>query len=99
MNYKLITRHFDVSKELQRQIDKKMKRLRKFNKWIKDVEVIIKGEGDRRSTEINAYLEHKNINAEAEGRDAYNTFITALSKIERQVKEFESKVTDHHGNH
>lgn len=99
MNYKLITRHFEAPKELQKRIDKKMGKMAKFNKWIKHIDIIINGEGDRRNTEINAFLEHKQINAKVEGRDAYNTFSKALSKVERQVKEFESRVTDHHGYH
>jgi len=97
MDYKLITRHFDASKELQNQIDKKMEKMVKFDKWINHIDIIINGEGDRKSTEINAFLEHKQINAKVEGMDAYNTFAKAFLKIERQIKEFESRVTDHHG--
>ena len=99
MDYKLITRHFDASEELAKRIDEKMKKLTKFNKWINHIEIIINGEGDRRITEINAYLEHKQINAKEEGRDAYTTFVGAVSKVERQVKGYESKVTDYHGSH
>lgn len=99
MDYKFITRHFDASEELAKRIDKKMKKLTKFNKWINHIEIIINGEGDRRITEINAYLEHKQINAKVEGRDAYTTFVRAVSKVERQVKGYESKVTDYHGSH
>ena len=99
MDYKLITRHFDASEELAKRIDKKMKKLTKFNKWINHIEIIINGEGDRRITEINAYLEHKQINAKVEGRDAYTTFVRAVSNVERQVKGYESKVTDYHGSH
>jgi putative sigma-54 modulation protein len=97
MDYKLITRHFDSSEELEAYISKKLKKLTRFSKWIKHVEIIIDGEGNRRDTEINVSMNHKKINAKAKGDDPYKTLAEALNKVERQVKKFEGKVTDHHG--
>jgi putative sigma-54 modulation protein len=97
MDYKLITRHFDSSEELEAYISKKTKKLTRFSKWIKHIEIIIDGEGDRRDTEINVTMDHKKINAKAKGDDAYKTVAEALNKVERQVKKYEGKVTDHHG--
>jgi putative sigma-54 modulation protein len=97
MDYKLITRHFDSSEELEAYISKKIKKLTRFSKWIKHVEIIIDGEGNRRDTEINVSMNHKKINAKAKGDDPYKTLAEALNKVERQVKKFEGKVTDHHG--
>lgn len=98
MDYKLVTKHFDVTEELQNRIDKKLGKLAKFNKWINHIEIIISGEGDMQNTEINAYLDHKQINSKAKGRDAYITFANAFSKFKRQLEEYETRVTDHHGN-
>jgi ribosomal subunit interface protein len=97
MDYKLITRHFKSSSELEERISKKMNKLARFAKWINHVEIIIDGEGKRRNTEINVLMNHKKINAKAEGSDAAVTFSEAFDKIERQVKKFEEKVTQHHG--
>jgi putative sigma-54 modulation protein len=96
MDYKLITRHFKSSKEVEEHIDKKMKKLARFAKWIQHVEVIIDGEKNRRNTEINVTMNHKKINAKAEGDDAFKTIAAAFGKVERQVKKFEEKVTQHH---
>jgi len=96
MDYKLITRHFDSSDELEDYISKKIKKLRRFSKWIQHIEIIIDGEGNRRDTEINITMDHKKINAKAKGEDAYKTIAEALNKVERQVKKFEGKVIDHH---
>jgi len=41
MDYKLVTKHFDVTEELQNRIDKKLGKLAKFNKWINHIEIII----------------------------------------------------------
>ncbi|MEJ2568293.1 MAG: HPF/RaiA family ribosome-associated protein, partial [candidate division WOR-3 bacterium] len=68
-----------------------------FSRWINHVEIIIDGEGNRRDTEINVSMNHKKINAKAKGDDPYKTLAEALNKIERQVKKFEGKVTNHHG--
>jgi putative sigma-54 modulation protein len=97
MDYKLITRHFDSSEELETYISKKIKKLTRFSRWINHVEIIIDGEGNRRDTEINVSMNHKKINAKAKGDDPYKTLAEALNKIERQVKKFEGKVTNHHG--
>lgn len=97
MKVKLIARHFEASEELENRIHKKLKKLNKFDKWISHVEIILNGEADRRNTEINVKLDHKKINAKSKGRDAFETFSSALNKIIRQVKEYESRVTDHHG--
>ena len=65
MDYKLITRHFDSSEELETYISKKIKKLTRFSRWINHVEIIIDGEGNRRDTEINVSMNHKKINAKA----------------------------------
>ncbi|MCK4527371.1 ribosome-associated translation inhibitor RaiA [candidate division WOR-3 bacterium] len=98
MEYKLIIRHFDASPNLKGKIDKKMEKLEKFKKWIGHIEVIINGEGKMRNTEINVRLDHKTINAKAKGMEPFNTFSEAFSRIERQIKEYESRATDHHAN-
>ena len=97
MDYKLITRHFDSSDELESLISKKMNKLARFSKWIRHVEIIIDGEGNRGDTEINVSMDHKKINAKAKGEDAFKTLAEAFNKVERQVRKFEEKVTDHHG--
>jgi putative sigma-54 modulation protein len=97
MDYKLITRHFNSSDELEAHISKKISKLARFAKWIRHVEIIIDGEGNRRDTEINVSMNHKKINAKAKGDDAFKTIAEALNKVERQVKKFEEKVTKHHG--
>jgi putative sigma-54 modulation protein len=97
MDYKLITRHFESSSDIEERISKKIKKLSRFAKWINHVEIIIDGEGNRRNTEINVSMNHKRINAKAEGTDPSKTISEAFDKIERQVKKFEEKVTQHHG--
>jgi putative sigma-54 modulation protein len=97
MDYKLITRHFDSSDDLEAHITKKMNKLARFSKWINHVEIIIDGEGNREDTEINVSMDHKKINAKAKGNDAFKTTADAFNKVERQVKKFEEKVTEHHG--
>jgi ribosome-associated translation inhibitor RaiA len=42
-------------------------------------------------------MDHKKINAKAKGKDAFKTTADAFNKVERQVKKFEEKVTEHHG--
>ena len=95
MDYKLITRHFDSSDELEAHISKKINKLARFSKWIKHVEIII--EGNRGDTEINVSMDHKKINAKAKGDDPFKTLADAFNKVERQVRRFEEKVTKHHG--
>jgi ribosomal subunit interface protein len=95
MDYKLITRHFDSSDELEAHISKKINKLARFSKWIKHVEIII--EGKRGDTEINVSMDHKKINAKAKGDDPFKTLADAFYKVERQVRKFEEKVTKHHG--
>jgi putative sigma-54 modulation protein len=97
MDYKLITRHCDSSEELEELISKKIQKLARFAKWIKHVEIIIDGEGNRGDTEINLSMDHKKINAKAKGNDPFKTVAEAINKVERQVKKFEEKVTEHHG--
>ncbi len=97
MDYKLITRHCDSSDELEALISKKITKLARFSKWIKHVEIIIDGEGDRGDTEINVSMNHKKINAKAKGVDPFKTVAEAINKVERQVRKFEEKVTKHHG--
>ncbi|MEA1912844.1 MAG: ribosome-associated translation inhibitor RaiA [candidate division WOR-3 bacterium] len=99
MNYKLITRHFEASKDFAIRVDKKMKKLSKFDKWINHIEVIINEEGDRRDTQINVFLNNKQINAKEEGKDAYQTFSKAFTKIKKQIRKFEDQVTDHYVEH
>ena len=97
MDYKLITRHFDSSDELEAHVSKKINKLARFSKWIKHVEIIINGKGNRGDTEINVSMDHKKINAKAKGDDPFKTLAEAFNKVERQVRRFEEKVTKHHG--
>ena len=97
MDYKLITRHCNSSDKLEAHISKKIQKLARFSAWIKHIEIIIDGEGDRGNTEINVSMNHKKINAKAKGKDPFKTVAEAINKVERQVKKFEEKVTQHHG--
>lgn len=97
MDYKLITRHFNSSDEIEAHISRKIKKLARFAKWIRHVEIIIDGKGNRVDTEINVSMDHKKINAKAKGDDAFKTLADAFNKVERQVRKFEEKVTKHHG--
>lgn len=97
MDYKLITRHFDSSDKLEEHISKKIQKLARFSSWIRHIEIIIDGEGNRGNTEINVSMDHKKINAKAKGKDPFKTVADAINKVERQVKKFEEKVTEHHG--
>ncbi len=97
MDYKLITRHFDSSDELEAHISKKINKLARFSKWIDHVEIIINGKDNKGNTEINLSMHHKKINAKATGGDAFKTTTEAFDKAERQVRRFEEKVTKHHG--
>jgi ribosome-associated translation inhibitor RaiA len=42
-------------------------------------------------------MDHKKINAKAKGNDPFKTVAEAINKVERQVRKFEEKVTEHHG--
>ncbi|MEO0292741.1 MAG: ribosome-associated translation inhibitor RaiA [candidate division WOR-3 bacterium] len=97
MDYKLITRHFEPTKELEEHIAKKLKKLARFSKWINHLEIIIDSEGSRKKTEINLSMNHKKINAKAEGEDDFKTVTEAFDKIIRQFKKVEEKIINHHG--
>ncbi|MBD3308517.1 ribosome-associated translation inhibitor RaiA [candidate division KSB3 bacterium] len=97
MQITLTGRHFEITDPLRQHIDNKMSKLDRYVNGITDVHVVLSVEKHRHIAEINLQVHGNLIRGLEEKHDMYQAVDAAIDKLERQVKRFKDKETDHKG--
>jgi len=95
MNTKIITRHFELTENTRKRIEDKLKKLKKFDHKILNVNLVMDMEGSRRKVEIIVKMKKNILKAKSENHNTITAFNDAFKKIESQVRKLEDKLSHH----
>lgn len=87
-------RHFEITDALRQHIDTKVRKLERYIDANTEVHIVLSVEKHRHLAEINFQANGTPIRALEETHDMYQSFDTAIEKIERQVKRQKEKEVD-----
>ncbi len=88
--------HVDVTPALKTYIENKLKRIERHFDHVVDAHVVLAVEKQRSKAEATIHVTGQNIHAEANHEDMYAAIDAMVDKLDRQVKRYKEKITDHH---
>lgn len=100
MNILISGKHTEIGKSLSSHIEKRLEEvLHKYLGRVVQMNVVITKEGHRFQTDINGNTGTSTgviIKSTATSEDVYASFDAAAEKIEKQLRRYKSRLTDHH---
>ena len=94
MRFTLTARHFDPPTALKEFIEKKLKRLERFNSFIIDTEIVLSKDGKINTAEGKIVLKKGTLTAKVKSQDIRLATKDLLSKLEKQLERHEEKIRD-----
>jgi putative sigma-54 modulation protein len=89
-------RQIDVTDSLREYAKNKLARLERHFDQAVDVHMILSVEKLAQRAEATLNAKGKTLHADAEGQDAYAAIDGLIDKLDRQIKKFKEKITNHH---
>ena len=96
MQLNLTGHHVDITPALRDYIQDKLQRLERHFDHVIDVHCILTVEKLRHQAEARVNVSGGTLFADAVEDDMYAAVDSLVDKLDRQVKKFKEKVTDHH---
>ncbi len=96
MQLNLTGHHIEITQALRDYVTSKMERLERHFDQVIDAHVILSVEKLRQKAEATLYVSGGNIHADAVEEDMYAAIDALIDKLDRQVKRYKEKITDHH---
>lgn len=96
MQLNLTGHHIEITQALRDYVTSKMERLERHFDQVIDAHVILSVEKLRQKAEATLYMSGGNIHADAVEEDMYAAIDALIDKLDRQVKRYKEKITDHH---
>ncbi len=88
--------HVDVTDALRDYVEAKFERLQRHFDHINNVHVVLSIEKLVQKAEATMHLNGTEIFANAESTDMYAAIDALADKLDRQIKKYKEKITDHH---
>jgi putative sigma-54 modulation protein len=88
--------HMDVTPALRSYVSKKFERIERHFDNITNVHVVLSVEKQIQKAEVNVHVAGNDLHADATHDDLYAAIDTMLDKLDRQVRKYKEKLTDHH---
>jgi putative sigma-54 modulation protein len=88
--------HVDVTPALHSYVEDKLARLKRHYERITDVQVILSVVKLTQKAEATVQVSGKALHADAEDHDMYAAIDAMADKLDRQLKKYKEKNTDHH---
>ncbi|HBC56160.1 MAG TPA: hypothetical protein DCZ03_03270 [Gammaproteobacteria bacterium] len=88
--------HVDVTDALRDYVENKFERLQRHFDHINNVHVVLSVEKLVQKAESTMHLNGTEIFANAESSDMYAAIDALVDKLDRQIKKYKEKITDHH---
>lgn len=98
MQLNLTGHHIEITQALRDYVTSKVERLERHFDQVIDAHVILSVEKLRQKAEATLYISGGNIHADAVEEDMYAAIDALVDKLDRQVKRYKEKITDHHRN-
>ncbi|HET7369747.1 MAG TPA: ribosome-associated translation inhibitor RaiA [Gammaproteobacteria bacterium] len=96
MEMNLTGRHVDISPSLRGYVDDKLERIERHFDHATDIHVILSVEKLRHRAEARLNVPGNELFADAVEGDMYAAIDQLVDKLDRQVRTFKEKKTDHH---
>jgi putative sigma-54 modulation protein len=90
--------HVEITNPLRNYVSSKMERLERHFDNVTDMHVVLSVEKLRHKAEANVRITGNNLFADATEEDMYAAIDALVDKLDRQVKKYKEKATDHHRN-
>ena len=88
--------HIDVTEALRNYVGKRLARLERHFDNMTDIHCILTVEKLQHKAEATIYVGGGTIHADSIEENMYAAIDTLVDKLDRQVKKFKEKLTDHH---
>ncbi len=95
MQIKIDGHHVELTTAMQEYIQSKMTRIERHFEHVVDVHVVLGVEKQRHKAEATIHVTGHNIYAGSEHEDMYAAIDLLLDKLDRQIKKYKEKMTDH----
>ena len=100
MQINISGKHMELGESFQRHVETRLEEgINKYIDRINTLDVVATKEGHRVRVDIHANTgthSHVAVNSRAEAGDAYAAFDAAADKIEKQLRRYKRKLTNHH---
>lgn len=90
--------HVEITNPLREYVNSKMERLERHFDNVTDMHVVLSVEKLRHKAEATMRIRGSNLFADATEEDMYAAIDALVDKLDRQVKKYKEKRTDHHRN-
>lgn len=96
MNLNISGHHLDLTDALRNYVHTKMRRVERHFDHVIDAEVVLEVEKLRHKAEATLQLSGRTLHAEAVEGDMYAAIDVMIDRLDRQIRKFKEKITDHH---
>jgi ribosomal subunit interface protein len=91
MKLNITTRNFDLSDALQEYVTKKIEKLKRFDHYIIDSNMIIEKDKGTSIIELTLSVKHSSVTSRVKNPDIYMGINDVTRKVERQLEKYEAK--------
>lgn len=98
MQINITGQHIDVTPSLRDYVHEKFERVENHFDNIIDIKVILSVVKETHQAEATINVPGKSLFADASDQDMYAAIDALTDKLDRQVRRFKDKLTDHHRN-
>jgi ribosomal subunit interface protein len=91
MKLNITTRNFDLSDALQEYVTKKIEKLKRFDHYIIDSNMIIEKDKGSSIIELTLSVKHSSVTSRVKNPDIYMGINDVTRKVERQLEKYEAK--------
>jgi ribosomal subunit interface protein len=91
MKLNITARNFDLSDALQEYVTKKIEKLKRFDHYIIDSNMIIEKDKGTSIIEFTLSVKHSSVTSRVKNPDIYMGINDAVRKVERQLEKYEAK--------
>ena len=96
MQLKMTGHHIEITPALRRYVASKMRRIARHFDHVVDVHAILTVEKLRHKAEATILVSGAQLHADAVEEDMYAAIDALVDKLDRQIKKYKEKLTDHH---
>lgn len=96
MQINLSGHHIDVTPALRSYVESKFERIERHFDHVTNIHVVLSVEKQRQKAEATIHVAGASIHADDEHDDMYAAIDLLIDKLDRQVRKFKEKKTDHH---
>lgn len=97
MQINISSHHIDLTDALRKHVEEKFKRFERYLDNITNVQVILEVKKNRQKAEATIHVSKKEIYADAEDTNMYNSIDQLAAKLDRQLKKYKEKMNDYRG--